>query len=73
LKGPDGLGIGYICGAYDGRHGDGYIFRHSNLENFWRTHPIASNFKKLAYSAYPTTIWTFSMFKRLPGQLLRSD
>jgi hypothetical protein len=60
LEGPDGLGISCVC-AYDGRQGDGYIVRHSNLENFWRNHPIVSNYRKLADSAYPTTIWTLSI------------
>ena len=72
LEGPDGLGISCVH-AYDGRRGDGYIFRHSDLENFWRKHPIASNYRKFADSAYPTTNWTFSMFKKLPGQELPPD
>jgi hypothetical protein len=72
LEGPDGLGISCVR-AYDGRRGDGYIFRHSNLENIWRNHPIARNYRKLADSAYPTTNWTLSMFKRLPGQELPPD
>jgi nuclease HARBI1 len=72
LEGPDGLGISCIR-AFDGRRGDGYIFRHSNLENFWRNHPIARNYRKLADSAYPTTDWTLSLFKRLPGRELPPD
>ncbi|KAI2494543.1 DDE superfamily endonuclease [Fragilaria crotonensis] len=72
LEGPDGLGISCVR-AYDGRRGDGYIFRHSNLENFWRNHPIACNYRKLADSAYPTTNWTLSMFKKLPGRELTRD
>ena len=72
LEGPDGLGIS-CARACDGRRGDGYIFRHSNLENFWHNHPIANNYRKLADSAYPTTNWTLSLFKRLPGQNLPPD
>jgi hypothetical protein len=72
LEGPDGLGISCIR-AFDGRRGDGYIFRHSNLENFWMNHPIAGNYRKLADSAYPTTNWTLSLFKRLPGLELPPD
>ena len=60
LEGPDGLGIS-CARAYDGRRGDGFIFRHSNLENFWRNHPIANNYRKLADSAYRTTNSTFSI------------
>ena len=72
LEGPDGLGIS-CARAFDGRRGDGFIFRQSNLENFWRSHPIATNYRKLADSAYPTTNWTLSLFKRLPGQNLPPD
>ena len=66
LEGPDGLGIS-CSRAYDGRRGDGYIFRNSNCENFWRNHPIAHDYRKLADSVYPTTNWTLSLFKRLRG------
>ena len=72
LEGPDGLGISCVK-AFDGRRRDGFIFRQSNLENFWRNHPIASNYRKLADSAYPTINWTLSLFKRLPGQELAPD
>jgi hypothetical protein len=32
LEVPDGLGISCIRAHYDGRRGDGYIIKHSNLE-----------------------------------------
>ena len=72
LEGPDGLGIS-CTNSFDGRRGDGYIFRKSNLENFWKSNPSSCNYRKIADSAYPTTNWTLSLFKKVPGQNMDAD
>jgi hypothetical protein len=62
LEAPDRL-ILHCTPCFDGRCGDGYILRRSELLNFLRQHPLFLGFVVLGGSAYPNNDVMVSIYK----------
>ena len=62
LEAPDRL-ILHCTPCFDGRRGDGYILRRSQLLNFLRRHPLFLGFVILGDSAYPNNDVMVSIYK----------